>query len=551
MREQSLTRTDYLEGAHHAHLVVRVKPPRHRGRLDGEPPVERRPALPGRQRREVAPECRIRRRRRVEPPQERPDVEPRAAYDDGQTPASPDRLDRGYGVVTEAGGLISVVGVHDVDEVMDDRSASLGSRLPGRRVHAAIDLPRVGADHFDRYLVSERHRHSGLADARGPADHDNGDLRVLAHRPQCISPNSSRFTRDAPRRCTDSPGTRTGRGRGRSDPFPPRQRRPPRAPKEPRRRGAAHACRVDVSTPTASGPGARAVRRVRHHVRLSSRRMSWSETRLTIGRPCGQKYGVSVAASSTTNRSISSRPSGVFAFTAARHATNASARSSVGTPAPEPANSSTAASINRFGSLALRSAGTARTTIAVPPKPSKAKPRHSRGSRQRSSRAHAAGGRSSGSGKSSVWAAGTPSRTSHRRRSNSTRSWATCWSRKNTSSSEVETTNVSCTWPSTRPKSARVWRAPGSPKSAVCSATPLGESSPRRIPPPPLTSTPGITAGRRSDSRVAAATISEISRGWRKRTHAFVGWTFTSTSASRSVIASSTRGNRSRGSRGR
>src|SRR5229473_1585673 len=143
-------------------------------------------------------------RRRVEPPQERPDVEPRAAYDDGQTPASPDRLDRGCGVVTEAGGLISVVGVHDVDEVMDDRSARLGSRLPGRRVHAAIDLPRVGADHFDRYLVSERHRHSGLADARGPADHDNGDLRVLAHRPQCISPNSSRFTRDAPRQCTDT-----------------------------------------------------------------------------------------------------------------------------------------------------------------------------------------------------------------------------------------------------------------------------------------------------------------------------------------------------------
>ncbi len=52
------------------------------------------------------------------------------------------------------------------------------------------------------------------------------------------------------------PGTRTGRGRGRSDPFPSRGRRTPRAQKEPSRRGAAHACRVVVSTPTASGPGA-------------------------------------------------------------------------------------------------------------------------------------------------------------------------------------------------------------------------------------------------------------------------------------------------------
>jgi len=57
-------------------------------------------------------------------------------------------------------------------------------------------------------------------------------------------------------RCPDSSGAGAGRGRGRRDPFPPRQRRTLRARKEPSRRGAAHACRVVVSTPTASGFGA-------------------------------------------------------------------------------------------------------------------------------------------------------------------------------------------------------------------------------------------------------------------------------------------------------
>src|SRR2546427_7827144 len=52
---------------------VRMKAPGHRGRLDVEPRVQRRPAFPGRQRRELAPEGRICRWRRVEPPQERAD----------------------------------------------------------------------------------------------------------------------------------------------------------------------------------------------------------------------------------------------------------------------------------------------------------------------------------------------------------------------------------------------------------------------------------------------------------------------------------------------
>ena len=212
--------------------------------------------------------------------------------------------------------------------------------------------------------------------------------------------------------------------------------------------------------------------------------MSASDTRLTIGRPCGQKYGVSVAPSSAIRRSISSRASGMFAFTAARHATNASARSTAGSPAFGPPSSSTAAWRSRLGSSPFRSAGTALTTIASPPKPSKAKPRRSSGARQRSRSARPAGPRSTGSGKSSACDAGAPRSSSRRRRSKMTRSCATCWSRKKTSASDAETTKVSCTWPSTRPKRGRA-SPDASPKSAGCSAT-AASPAPRSSGSPPV-----------------------------------------------------------------
>src|SRR5207244_8186730 len=82
-----------------------------------------------------------------------------------------------------------------------------------------------------------------------------------------------------------------------------------------------------------------------YHVRFNSLRTSAREIRLTTGRPCGQKYGVAVSARSFTRRSISSWASGVFALIAARPATKASARSTVGSPTFGPARSSTAASI--------------------------------------------------------------------------------------------------------------------------------------------------------------------------------------------------------------
>ena len=54
-----------------------------------------------------------------------------------------------------------------------------------------------------------------------------------------------------------------------------------------------------------------------------------------------------------------------------------------------------------------------------------------------------------------------PASRSRSRRSNSTRSWATCWSMKNTSSSLAETMKVSWSWPMTAPKRRRAERGRG------------------------------------------------------------------------------------------
>src|SRR5436309_1028990 len=79
-------------------------------------------------------------------------------------------------------------------------------------------------------------------------------------------------------------------------------------------------------------------------------------------------------------------------------------------------------------------------------------PHRSSVGRQRLSSARAAGGRSTVSGNRSACEGGAPAASSVSSRSKSTRSCTTCWSRKKTSSSVVATMNVSCTWPSTRPK---------------------------------------------------------------------------------------------------
>ena len=236
---------------------------------------------------------------------------------------------------------------------------------------------------------------------------------------------------------------------------------------------------------------------------------------------------------------------------AARQATKATARSSVGSPALGSANSSRIASTRRLGSSPLSSVGTARSTTASAPNSSNAKPSRSSGWRQRPSSARAAGPRSSVSTNSSACEASGAASSCARTCSKMTRSWTTCWSRKKTSSSVVATMKVSCTWPSTRPNRVAMYGAGVSWKSAACSlgaapapSSPVGAAARGSAP------SDGTTPGRRSASCSAATSISCTRRGWRKRTQALVGCTLTSTSCGASETWSTTRGNRSRGSSG-
>ena len=86
---------------------------------------------------------------------------------------------------------------------------------------------------------------------------------------------------------------------------------------------------------------------------------------------------MAVSARSVRTCAISSGASGWWALMAARHATNASSRSSTG-ELPRPASSSSScesSSASRGRSSVRRSEGTARRRIAPPPNPSRAKPR--------------------------------------------------------------------------------------------------------------------------------------------------------------------------------
>src|SRR5262249_8207195 len=110
------------------------------------------------------------------------DVEPGPADDDGQPTAAANRRDRGLRVPGEAGRIVCVVGIDDIDQVMHDRRPILRRGLAGRGVHAAIDLTRVSGDHLDRQPSAARDGGRGFADARRSRDHE--ERWVARHRSQ-------------------------------------------------------------------------------------------------------------------------------------------------------------------------------------------------------------------------------------------------------------------------------------------------------------------------------------------------------------------------------
>ncbi len=166
----------HLEGAAHAHEVVRREAARARRVHEGELGVERGP--PSFARDDLVPRAnvRIRGRRRSQPEDERADPEKRASADDRHAAATADVGDGRVGELGEPLGLERLVGVDAVDEVMRRRRA-LGRRgLTRADVEAAVDLDAVGSDDLAAKPVGEADGELGLA-ARGRADNDKELVR--------------------------------------------------------------------------------------------------------------------------------------------------------------------------------------------------------------------------------------------------------------------------------------------------------------------------------------------------------------------------------------
>ena len=86
----------------------------------------------------------VRQRREFEPIEERPDVKPCPADDEGHTPARADPRKCGAAVPLVAKDVVTLARIDDVDEVMGNASALLDRRLRRSDVHPAIDLTRIG-----------------------------------------------------------------------------------------------------------------------------------------------------------------------------------------------------------------------------------------------------------------------------------------------------------------------------------------------------------------------------------------------------------------------
>ena len=221
--------------------------------------------------------------------------------------------------------------------------------------------------------------------------------------------------------------------------------------------------------------------------------------------------------------------SGGWALMAARQATKASARSSSGVAAPWRRPTLVDQPLDEpLRARARSSVGTARSRTAS----------------RRSPRARSPGARAS---RSTLRAALALARRQLERlreqqllrgeraarraragsRSNSTRSWATCWSRKNTSSSVAATMNVSWSWPTTRAEAARpVGRR--RPRGRARPA-PAGRTRPTGEPAAP----PSAASGPRSRGSAAARAALRHARPARAAPPAPRGTTISCTSARR------------------
>ena len=343
-------------------------------------------------------------------------------------------------VPAEAGGVIALGGIHDVDHMMAERGLLARGGLAGADVHAAIDLAGIRVDGLETQRGGQPHGDVGLSHRGGPDEDEERRVRRTFLILQYGSPRLRlRLARLAPlgelhssiSLASPSAAARTPRS-ARDDCICtlPMHFRSPRL-----RLRLALPCSAKLFPDFAE-------RQTRHD-----------------GPPVGAEVRRARGGEVARARRISLALERRRALMAARQATKDSARSSSGAASSLPglASSSSSRSMRRRGSRRGEQRGhradAGRWRRRSPPARSPAA--RAWGPLARVGRPGRRGS-SSGCGKSSSCdGQRRRCRDRPRSRSKSTRSWATCWSTKNTSSSLAATMKVSWSWPTTAPKSSR------------------------------------------------------------------------------------------------
>ena len=101
---------------------------------------------------------------------QRPDVEARAADDEGLAPFSPDAGEPDGRVSREPPGAVARPRFDQIDPDVGDAGQERRVGLRRADIETAVHLPRVGRDHGDRLAFGPRGCDGGLADARGAGD---------------------------------------------------------------------------------------------------------------------------------------------------------------------------------------------------------------------------------------------------------------------------------------------------------------------------------------------------------------------------------------------
>ena len=126
-------------------------------------------------------QCFVTDRHRAQPIQQRPQIQPRPAGDDGHAPSRGNLTDSGTGSPSVIACGVLDAWRNNVDQVMWDASALLTAGFGGAQLHLPVDRDGVARDDFPTKSLRQPQGESRLARARG--SHQDGKERIgLAHR---------------------------------------------------------------------------------------------------------------------------------------------------------------------------------------------------------------------------------------------------------------------------------------------------------------------------------------------------------------------------------